>query len=279
RIWIRVGPRKGVANEGEERLLIERRQASLLSFDNCPLGGATFDALDANLFKHQYLPKAVDEEALQGHERTMDQDMSSLRLFDTRANMPTIAGMLLLGNNPEYYLPGAYVQYVRFAGRSKDGDIVREVKFSGNLITMLERLDTFIDTALVERKPVPVSVLREEQVLNYPYWALRELVMNAVMHRDYQSNMPIRLYQFDDRIELMNAGGLYGNARPENFPNVNDYRNPVIAEAMKVLGYVNRFSRGVARVNRELEANGNGDAEFNFDLMTVFEVKVRLNPR
>src|SRR5690606_9527775 len=130
---------------------------------------------------------------------------------------------------------------------------------------------------LVERKPVPVSVLREEQVLNYPYWALRELVMNAVMHRDYQSNTPIRLYQFDDRIEIMNAGGLYGNARPENFPNVNDYRNPVIAETMKVLGYVNRFSRGVSRVNEEFLENGNGKAVFNFDLMTVFEVTVSLS--
>ena len=49
----------------------------------------------------------------------------------------------------------------------------------------------------------------------------------------------------------MNAGGLFGNARPENFPNVNDYRNPVISESMKVLGYVNRFSRGVLRVNEE----------------------------
>lgn len=79
------------------------------------------------------------------------------------------------------------------------------------------------------------------------------------------------------RIEIMNAGGLYGNARPENFPNVNDYRNPVIAEAMKVLGYVNRFSRGVSRVNEELWANGNGAAVFNFDLLTVFEVTVRLS--
>ncbi|MCO5259140.1 MAG: hypothetical protein M9916_03265 [Crocinitomicaceae bacterium] len=78
-----------------------------------------------------------------------------------------------------------------------------------------------------------------------------------------------------DRIELMNAGGLYGNARPENFPNVNDYRNPVIAETMKVLGYVNRFSPGVSRVNEELQDNGNGKAIFNFDLMTVFEVTIK----
>ncbi|MCK9508275.1 MAG: hypothetical protein M0Q54_07535 [Pigmentiphaga sp.] len=99
--------------------------------------------------------------------------------------------------------------------------------------------------------------------------------MNAVMHRDYQSNTPIRLYQFDDRIEILNAGGLYGNARPENFPNVNDYRNPIISESMKVLGYVNRFSRGVVRVNEELLENGNGEADFNFDLITAFEVTVR----
>lgn len=81
--------------------------------------------------------------------------------------------------------------------------------------------------------------------------------MNAVMHRDYQSNTPIKFYQYADRIEIDNAGGLYGNAKPENFPNVNDYRNPIVAEAMKSLGYVNRYNRGVARVQKELRDNGN----------------------
>ena len=181
---------------------------------------------------------------------------------------------MLLGKNPEFFLHGSYVQYVRFNGKGREGSILREVKFSANLITMLDRLDGFIDTSLVKKKPVPVSVLREDLVLNYPYWALRELLMNAVMHRDYQSNMPVRLYQFDDRIEIMNAGGLYGNARPENFPDVNDYRNPVIAETMRVLGFVNRFSRGVARVNTELIANGNEEAVFDFSKLTVFETTV-----
>ena len=59
---------------------------------------------------------------------------------------------------------------------------------------------------------------------------------------------------------------------PDNFPNVSDYRNPFIAEAMKVLGYVNRFSRGVYRVQRELEENGNGQASFDFSLITAFRV-------
>ncbi|MDX9789397.1 MAG: hypothetical protein RBT61_01060 [Candidatus Kapabacteria bacterium] len=53
--------------------------------------------------------------------------------------------------------------------------------------------------------------------------------------------------------------------------------NPIIAETMKVLGYVNRFSRGVSRVDGELLENGNGEAQFNFDLKTVFEVTINLS--
>ena len=97
--------------------------------------------------------------------------------------------------------------------------------------------------------------MREESVVDYPDWATRELLMNAICHRDYTSHGPIQFYQFDDRIEIMNHGGLYGRANEENFPNVNDYRNIVVAEAMKVLGFVNRHSRGVLRVQKELVAN------------------------
>ena len=67
---------------------------------------------------------------------------------------------------------------------------------------------------------------------------------------------------------------LYGNARPENFPDVNDYRNPVIAEALRVMGYVNKFNRGIARVQKELVENGNGRAAFTVDKVTVFSVNV-----
>lgn len=92
------------------------------------------------------------------------------------------------------------------------------------------------------------------------------------MHRDYETNAPVQFYEYDDRIEIQNPGGLYGKVSPANFPNVSDYRNPFIAEAMKVLGYVNRFSRGVYRVQKELLENGNGKAEFDFSLITAFRV-------
>lgn len=103
---------------------------------------------------------------------------------------------------------------------------------------------------------------------------LRELLMNACMHRDYQSNTPIRFYKFEDHIELMNIGGLYGEARLEIFPNVNAYRNPVIAEAMKYMKYVNMFNRGIGSVQENLKKNGSERVVFMVDKLTVFEVSI-----
>jgi ATP-dependent DNA helicase RecG len=108
---------------------------------------------------------------------------------------------------------------------------------------------------------------------DYPEWALRELLMNAVMHRNYDSNTPIRFYAFSDHIEIQSPGGLYGEATPENFPTRNSYRNPVIAEAMKSLGFVNRFGYGVQRAQALLAQNGNPPADFDFDEHSVL-VKV-----
>ena len=103
--------------------------------------------------------------------------------------------------------------------------------------------------------------------------------MNAICHRDYSSNGPIQFYQYDDRIEIMNHGGLYGRANEQNFPKVNDYRNIVVAEAMKVLGFVNRHSRGVLRVQKDLKANENGEAVFDFSYHTAVMVTENKSPR
>jgi ATP-dependent DNA helicase RecG len=136
-----------------------------------------------------------------------------------------------------------------------------------DMLTLLRELDAFLKT-LFPSRPVPVSTLREEQRYLFPNRAVRELLMNAVMHRDYQSNAPIRFYWFSDRIEIQNPGGLYGAAT--DFHHQNDYRNPKIAEAMKVLGYVNQFGRGIATVQSSLEKNGNPPAQFIVDSPKYF---------
>ena len=73
----------------------------------------------------------------------------------------------------------------------------------------------------------------------------------------------------------MNPGGLYGQARPENFPNVNDYRNSVVAEMMKNLNYVNIFNHGIGEVQELLKENESPKEEFNVSYLTAFSVLVR----
>lgn len=97
------------------------------------------------------------------------------------------------------------------------------------------------------------------------------------MHRDYASTAPIRLTWLADRIEIQSPGGLSGEASAANFPTQTSYRNPIVAEATKALGYVNRFGRGVIRAQEALRKSGSPDAVFQFDAGYVLAV-IRRRP-
>ncbi len=99
----------------------------------------------------------------------------------------------------------------------------------------------------------------------YPLGALQQLFRNAVMHRTYEgTNASVRVYWFDDRIEIISPGRPYGTLTAETFgqPGVVDYRNPILAEAMRVLGLVQRYGLGIPAARRELRANGQEEPEF-----------------
>ena len=147
---------------------------------------------------------------------------------------------------------------------------------SGDLLTVLRELDAFVKL-LPTARLIETSALREETVYDYPPIALRELLMNAVAHRSYEGASPIRFYRFDDRIEISNPGPLYGEATRDNFPRQTSYRNPVIAEALLVLGFVNNYGRGVIRAQTALVKNGSPPADFEFG-DTFFLVRIPVRP-
>ncbi len=263
RIRIRIGPRKDVASEAEERVLIERRTSNFRTFDATPCPEGDLRRLDLGTFRQSYRPLAVAAEVIAGNRRDIHEQLAALRFYNLKRQCPTNAGMLVFAYDPLDLFPGAKVQFVQFDGPGLEDDVLAEKTFTGNLITLLAELDSFLKGRFTQ-KPVALSDLREQAVFDYPPEAVRELLMNAVLHRDYQSTGPTRFYQFSDRIEIQNPGGLYGEASPENFPRVNAYRNPIIAEAMHVLGYVNRFGRGIARARRALADNGSPEPRFDY---------------
>jgi ATP-dependent DNA helicase RecG len=264
RVDIRVGPRRARANETEERRLSERRSANFRTFDVTPCPDASVKELDLEAFENTYRRKAIEPEVIQENHRDLTMQLAALRFYHLGKNCPTNAGAIVFGKDPLDYFPGAYVQFVRFDGESLGDDVAEQKQFKGNLIVLLRELNSFVNGRFTQ-KPVKVSALREQLIWDFPEDAVRELLINSILHRDYQSNQPVRFYQFSNRIEIQNAGGLYGDARPENFPRVNDYRNPVLAEAMAVLGYANRFGRGVARAQKLLAENGSSAATFDLE--------------
>lgn len=267
RVHIRVGPRKGIANEQEERVLSERRVALARSFDARPCTEATLDEIALGQFD-AYRREAIDPEIISANNRSVELQLASLRLYDPERACLTHAGVLLFGKNPRFFLPGAYVQYLKLPGTDLTDLPVDQAEISGDLYVVLRELEGRLKL-LIHTTMRAVGTLEEKLQPDYPEWALRELLMNAVMHRNYDSNSPIRFYAFSDHIEIQSPGGLYGEATPENFPTRNSYRNPVIAEAMKSLGFVNRFGYGVQRAQTLLSRNGNPPAEFEFDEHSV----------
>lgn len=267
RVFIRVGPRKAIANEQEERVLSERRVAQAKSFDAQPCVESKIDDLALGQFD-SYRREAVDAETIAANHRPIEQQLASLRLFDPAKACATNAGMLLIGTNPRFYLPGAYVQYLELPGTSLTDIPSDQAEISGDLYSIIKELEGRLKL-LIKTSMEQISSMEEKLLPNYPERAVRELLMNAIMHRNYDSNSPIRFYAFSDHIEIQSPGGLYGEATQENFPTRNSYRNPVIAEALKSLGFVNRFGYGVQRAQALLAENGNPLAQFQFDNNSV----------
>ena len=279
RTFIRIGPRRDIATEAEERILAERRTSYMATFDSMPCLAAKLSDIDTDLFRTKYLQPLLGKDMVDTDSRPIEEQMAAVGMYDMEHQCPTYAAMVLFGKHPRRFMPGLYVQYVKFKGEDVTSEVENELQLEGNYCTILPRLESLLELSVVKKKPVFVSLLREEMMSNYPYTAIRELLLNACMHRDLQSNTPLRFYEFANHLEIMNAGGLYGNARPENFPRVNDYRNPLIASAMKTFGYVNMFNRGVGQVQIDLKENGNPPADFDVNLITAFKVDVKIVPQ
>ena len=264
-IHIRNGPRRGIATAQEERILNERRRHGDRPFDISPVPSTGISDLNRRQFEDEYLPNAVDRDLLHANDRSLEERLAAAKMIasvdDQRA---TILGLLVLGVSPRDFIPGAYVQFLRIGGHDLSDPIIDEMAIDGTIPEMLSRLDDKLRSHNLRRVDI-VNQDIEYLTSNYPLAALQELARNAVIHRDYETtNAPVRVTWFDDRIEIQNPGGPFGSVTTANFahPGVTDYRNPNLAESMRVLGYVQRFGVGIPTAQRLLREAGHPEPEF-----------------
>ncbi|RRR69724.1 MAG: hypothetical protein EI684_14850 [Candidatus Viridilinea halotolerans] len=192
---------------------------------------------------------------------------------------PTVLGMLILSHRVRDFLPGAYLQFLRIDGTTLADPILDEELIDGTVDQLLRLADE--KCMAHNRTQVDfTSAPREQRSQSYPLVALQQLIRNAVLHRTYEtSHAPVRLYWFNDRIVINSPGGAYGVVTPENFgqPGITDYRNPNLAEALRILGYVQRFGAGILLAQQALRKNGNPPLAFRVEPGFV-EVTLRVAP-
>jgi len=274
KVFVRIGPTNRKATSEEERILTRRRIYK--DFDLQPVKAATLDDLDLLYLREVYIPNAVARSVLQENQRDVKDQLAALRLL-TPDYTPTVLGILVAGKDPRYFLPNAYIQFVRCDGLDLTAPIKDQDEISGRIQEVIQRIeDKLLANISIQTDLTTYAV--ETQHPDYPHLALRELIRNAILHRDYErSNAPVRIQWFNDRIEIHNPGGPYGRVTELNFgqPNVTDYRNPHLAEAMKILGFVQRFGYGIVKTRHDLSNNNNPEPIFeartdeNYVLVTV----------
>jgi ATP-dependent DNA helicase RecG len=278
RIWIRIGPRRGIATLQDERILNEKRRHRDLTFDVQPLPSCPITALDQVVFEQEYLPQAYARDILEANERSYEQQLAACKMIaSVDRPVPTVLGLLVLGKSLLDWIPGAYVQFLRIDGKTLSDTILDELKIDGPLTQIIRRLDEKLQAHNLVSVDL-TSGQRETRHYLYPPSALQQLTRNAIMHRTYEgTNSPSRVYWFNDRIEIHSPGGAFGIVTAENFgqPGITDYRNPNLAEAMRVLGFVQRFGVGIAMANKALLENGNPPAEFQVSPEAVLAVMWR----
>lgn len=255
RIHVRWGPRRGLASAQDERILNERRRHRDRPFDVQPVAEATLDDLDRLRFEQEYLPSLIARDVLAANDRSYGERLAATKLvMSDAAPRPTVLGLLVIGKSPADWLPGAYTQFLRLAGNDLTAPVADEEVLHGTVADQIRRLEEKLEAHNL-RSVRFANTQQEASVEAYPMDALRQLVRNAFMHRSYEAtNAPVRVYWFDDRIEIHNPGGPFGSVTLENFgePGITDYRNPNLAEALRALGYVQRFGAGIAIARRAL---------------------------
>lgn len=198
----------------------------------------------------------------------------------TKGGMPTLCGQILFGVYPQAFFPMLCVTAVIVPGTEvgvsaeNDARFLDNKKFEGTVSEMYEETMGFISRNM--RTPTLIDKNGHRvDTTEYPIKAVREVVLNALIHRDYSihtESSPIRVLMYADRLVVESPGGLYGRLTVDNLGKVGaDTRNPYIASALEtLLDTENRFS-GIPTIYHEMRAAGLKPPKFE-NLRNAFRV-------
>ena len=175
---------------------------------------------------------------------------------------PTYAGILFFGQYPQRFFYNAQLRVVKFKGTSVLHPVIDRLDCTGVLWEMVDAAEEFI------RKNIRLLSLRtsksfqRDDKFEYPLDALREAIINALIHRDYQKSADVRVFIFDTRVEVISPGTFPEGVSPDE--PVHEPVNPTLSQFMYDVGFIERYGAGIRMMRRLSEEWGNEAPHYQF---------------
>jgi ATP-dependent DNA helicase RecG len=226
-------------------------QSRGLAYEEMPVYSASEQEMSEPLFK------SFLKERKQGHARIISQDLYlayKLMVREHHRIYPSVAGILLFGESPQRYFSEAAILCTHFEGsagrkalssRDCNGSLFEQLDASYNFI--VERLGTAFE----------IKEKRRKEQSEIPLIAVREMLINAIVHRNYHIKAPIKIALYSDRLEIFSPGGFPGPLSTDRLlQGITYIRNAVICRVFREAGYIEKLGTGFITLFSSYEESG-----------------------
>lgn len=206
----------------------------------------------------------------------MFQRYSKERILDligvTNSGVPTISGLLVFGDYPQLFLPklcitATLVNGTRYGENNSEIRFLDNEKIDGNIENMIEKAIIFILRNTRTKTVISSKTGKREDIKEYPVIALREIILNSLVHRDYSihsEGISNSIEIYEDRIEIKNSGGLYGQINIKQLEEGRpDQRNVYLSDILEELHITENRYTGIRTIKEELRKYNLPDPEFS----------------
>lgn len=253
----------------EELLRIFQSTKSLF-YDELPISNAKLTDIDISAFRY-FIENYIKLET--NNEEEIINYLSNFHLVDKESLIPTLSGILFFAYNPQRFISESRIVCAVING-TDIGEITLETKnLTGKISDIIHNIESFFKIAL--RKIHHIKDFQPEYDFEIPLTALREAVINAIAHRDYTINAPIRVLIFTDRVEIRSPGKLPNTVTIDSIKVGGSHvlRNPTIYNMLLKMKMVTDLGSGVRRIIKLVKEHLNEDVEFE-NRESEFVVKI-----
>ncbi len=264
-IYIRIGSTSQLASREQQLRLLQ--SGGLVHIEMLPVSGTSINDLDLRKFEY-YLERIIEDDMIPKSSRQWQERLKSLDLIvdtDFAGNVGSIAGILLFSKKPGQFLPNSGFRVTVYPGLDKDYNTVSDEYIDSSFVELRRPVDqkgsryeiqepdffsmvlNFLK-AFITHERLDESNIRRKRYWDYPPEVIRELIVNACIHRDWTNANINRIEVYSDRMEITSFGGLPNTLTLEKIKAGQQYpRNPILTRFSRDYGYMDDRGMGIRR--------------------------------